>query len=90
MKYFYIFILTLILISCNDKKGYGKTRVQYGIPITDISESECRDANIKGKRLGDGTIPVYEKIVYYKGYVYYIGQYISFHYCHYKMKYHDK
>ena len=87
MRYFYIFILTLILISCNDKKGYGKTKVQYGNPITDISESECRDANIKGKRLGNGTTQGFDKIVYYKEYVYHIGQYINFHLCHYKKKY---
>ena len=27
MRYFYIFILTLILISCNEKKGYSHTPV---------------------------------------------------------------
>ena len=30
MRYFYIFILTLILISCNEKKGYSKVKIQYG------------------------------------------------------------
>ena len=41
MKYFYIFILTLILISYNEKKGYSG---QLGIRTGNISDSECMEA----------------------------------------------
>ena len=43
MKYFYIFILTLILISCNEKKGYSAIMVEYGEAVKVTSKSECRN-----------------------------------------------
>lgn len=50
MRYFYIFILTLILISCNEKKGYSHTPViEFGEGVYGISLSECRDVVVKGK-----------------------------------------
>ena len=51
MKYFLIFLLTLVLISCNEKKGYGKIRIEYGVKTTDISAKECRDANATGNTI---------------------------------------
>ena len=30
MRYFYILILILILISCNEKKAYSETRIAFG------------------------------------------------------------
>ena len=41
MRYFYIFILTLILISCNEKKGYS---FSLGIRTSNVSDSECMEA----------------------------------------------
>ena len=99
MRYFYIFILTLVLISCNEKKGYGTT-IEYGERIKDISESECRDANAKGNLLAvmyefqmrdEGALrDVRDKLVYYKGFVYSIRQFYHKHICLRKRKYHDK
>tara|TARA_A100001015_G_scaffold62286_1_gene68649 strand:+ start:3709 stop:4008 length:300 start_codon:yes stop_codon:yes gene_type:complete len=99
MRYFLIFILTLILISCNEKKGYGTT-IEYGDFIVDISESECRDANAKGNLLAvmkefqmedeDYLREVRDKLVFYKGYVYSIRQFYYKHICERKRKYHDK
>ncbi len=51
MKYFYIFILTLILISCNEKKGYSEQIIRYGEWEYLESESECIDVVKKGKIL---------------------------------------
>ena len=90
MRYFYIFILTLVLISCNEKKGYGTT-IEYGERIKDISESECRDANAKGNILTHYEInDLTHKVVLYKRYVYLIYQYTYAHICVHKRKYHDK
>ena len=93
MRYFYIFILTLILISCNEKKGYGRL-VEYGEQNFNVSVSECRDANSKGNFLGvlqsDQSYSTIIKIVYYKGYVYRIQQFYDYHTCNDKRKYHDK
>ena len=44
MRYFYIFILTLILISCNEKKGYGSSTIEYGTERTDISVENVADS----------------------------------------------
>ena len=41
MRYFYIFILTLILISCNDKKGYG------GVKVDKISTQQLNNSKIQ-------------------------------------------
>ena len=92
MKYFLIFLLTLVLISCNEKKGYGKIRIEYGVKTTDISAKECRDANATGNTITilNQEDPFYFKLVYYKNYVYRISQYLDQHFCEYKMKYHDK
>ena len=93
MRYFYIFILTLILISCNEKKGYSDIVVNYGVVEKVKDEGECRDANAKGQLLGfigvQGTFFV-EKVILYRNYVYYITQHQSNHHCEYKRKYHDK
>ena len=94
MKYFLIFLLTLVLISCNEKKGYGKIRIEYGVKTTDISAKECRDANAKGNFMGvmerNPDHPYFHKLVYYKGYVYLITQGYEKHICKYKRKYFDK
>ena len=51
MRYFYILILTLILISCNEKKGYSSVAIEYGDRIQVSSVSECRNVVEKGKIL---------------------------------------
>ena len=51
MRHFYIFILTLTLISCNEKKGYSEVKIEYGEKIEVTSESECRNVVEKGKIL---------------------------------------
>ena len=53
MRYFYIFVLTLILISCNDKKGYGNERVILGDRETEISVKKCVKVLQKGKVLNE-------------------------------------
>ena len=92
MKYFYLFILTLILISCNEKKGYGTT-IEYGDIIKDISESECRDVVVKGKIIRD-IQSIYTKnintLVYHKGYIYQLKITIDNVICFSKRKFHNK
>ena len=92
MKYFYIFILTLILISCNEKKGYGTT-IEYGDIIKDISESECRDVVVKGKIIRD-IQDIHSKnkypLIYYKGYIYKLQITYKNSLCFSKRKFHDK
>ena len=95
MRYFYIFILTLILISCNEKKGYSDVSVMYGKLELVFDETECRKVIEKGKILSTivegetlGLIP--ETRVLYKGYIYRIGIGMKGHICFDKRKFHDK
>ena len=98
MRYFYIFILTLILISCNEKKGYSKVEIEYGEDIEVTSESECRNVVEKGKILSTyfnkDTLEEYSSKVktriLYKGYIYWITMYTKSHICYDKRKFHDK
>ena len=97
MKYFYIFILTLILISCNEKKGYSKVKIEYGERIEEISESECRNVVEKGKILFTYQNPEYKDNYWFgylrilhKGYVYKVSSSFDFHTCYWKRKFHDK
>ena len=96
MRYFYIFILTLILISCNEKKGYSKVKIEYGEKIEEISESECRNVVEKGKILFTWQDPKDAAYwfgflrILHKGYVYKVSSSFNFHKCYYKRKFHDK
>ena len=94
MKYFYIFILTLILISCNEKKGYGEVIVEYdNLNVIEVEDmKECRKAVEKGKILSTITYndvePTYEtKILQYEDYVYVVGFKMFQHKCKNKRKY---
>ena len=90
MRYFYIFILTLILISCNEKKGYGTT-IEYGDIIKDISESECRDVVVKGKIIRDKSMnKSFYTLIYHQGFIYKLHIYDDSLNCNYKRKFHDK
>ena len=98
MRYFYIFILTLILISCNEKKGYSKVEIEYGEEIEVTSESECRNVVEKGKILStyfdkdtsnEESSQVKTRILH-KGYIYWITMNNSYHICYDKRKFHDK
>ena len=92
MKYFYLFILTLILISCNEKKGYGTT-IEYGDIIKDISESECRDVVVKGKiirEIQNSDTKSFRTLMYHKGYIYRLKITEDDISCLLKKKFHDK
>ena len=98
MRYFYIFILTLILISCNEKKGYSKVKIQYGERIEITSESECRNVVEKGKILStyfpkstsEGKRSIVTTRILHKGFIYRVYMYDLSHDCIDKRKYHDK
>ena len=97
MRYFYIFILTLILISCNEKKGYSMVAIGYGEEIEVTSESECRNVVEKGKILFTYQNPEYKDDYWFgylrilhKGYVYKVSSSSDYHRCFYKRKLHDK
>ena len=95
MRYFYIFILTLILISCNEKKGYSEVEIEYGEEIEVTSESECRNVVEKGKILLTYQYPEFEDWITYlrilhKGYVYRVSSTSEYHMCHEKRKFHNK
>ena len=76
MKYFYIFILTLILISCNEKKGYSFIDVELGREETNISEKECVKVLQKGNVIYQSTDSLFGDFDFsrmiYKDYLYYI------------------
>ncbi len=95
MRYFYIFILTLILISCNDKKGYGGVKVDYGDKINVTDEDECRKVLEKGKIIS--SVPTnsvsktyFISIILYKNYLYRVNFRDDYHYCEWKQKFHNK
>ena len=98
MRYFYIFILTLILISCNEKKGYSWVKISSGEKISITDESECRKAIEKGKVLANWQVVHPKEMekwmeylrILYKGYVYTILSGHDFHRCDFKRKLHDK
>ncbi len=99
MRYFYIFILTLILISCNEKKGYSQPVIEFGEPIYsnsssfDLSESECRDVVVKGKIIREiqlGEIKNHRTLMYHKGYIYRLKITEDNITCFHKRKFHDK
>jgi len=97
MRYFYIFILTLILISCNEKKGYSEVEIEYGEEIEVSSESECRNVVEKGKILLTYQNPEYKDEYWFgylrilhKGYVYRVSSSNRYHRCYEKRKLHDK
>ena len=93
MRYFYIFILTLILISCNEKKGYSYTWTK--IPYSDIEDnipfSECIKVIENGNHIATFQDPnVYNHVwsrIIYDGYVYEIETYEYVMFCNYKRKY---
>ncbi len=94
MKYFLIFLLTLVLISCNEKKGYSDVAIEYGKEIEVTSESECRNVVEKGKILftyhdPDNNWFGFLRILH-KGYVYKVSSSFDFHTCYWKRKFHDK
>ena len=96
MKYFYIFILTLILITCNEKKGYSGVEIEYGEEIDVTSDSECRKVVEKGKILStyfsDGvstTKSVHTRILY-KNFIYKLRLNDFYHICYWKRKFYNK
>ena len=94
MRYFYIFILTLILISCNEKKGYSHTPViEFGEGVYGISLSECRDVVVKGKiirEIQNSDTKSFRTIIYHKGYIYRLKITEDDISCFNKKKFHDK
>ena len=48
MRYFLILLLTLLLISCNEKKGYGSPNMEYKILKKDNSVNEWRNLCMQG------------------------------------------
>ena len=96
MRYFYIFILTLILISCNEKKGYSTVAIEYGDRIQVSSVSECRNVVEKGKILStwrelEDTNPSFVRVrILHKGFIYVVNMHDASHICFYKRKFHDK
>ena len=85
MRYFYIFILTLILISCSED-GYAIFQVPYGEEYGVVDGNECYNALEKGKILVttvDGKISGDDYTVWYKilyeGHIYKISMVDSFH-----------
>ena len=89
MRYFYIFILTLILISCNEKKGYGTT-IEYGAKEK-VDPDYCRSVIRDGRTIfvmERNEMQGYEdKVVYWKGSVYRIIQFENKHTCKYKREF---
>ena len=98
MKYFLIFLLTLVLISCTEKKGYSDVAIEYGKEIEDTSESECRNVVEKGKILStyfptstrDGKGSKVTTRILHKGFIYRVYMYDLSHDCIDKRKFHDK
>ena len=105
MRYLYIFILTLILISCNEKKGYSDVEIIHAERIEVTSESECRNAIEKGKILLTYQNPEKQMLdvlnytnkywwgylrILHKGYVYEVASFEDLHKCFEKRKFHDK
>ena len=99
MKYFLIFLLTLVLISCNEKKGYSDVAIEYGKEIEVTSESECRNVVEKGKILYTYPNTIHSNHdfedfaflrILHKGYVYKVSSSFDFHTCYWKRKFHDK
>ena len=91
MRYFYIFILTLILISCNEKKSYSLVVIKYGEEIKVKSESECRDVVVKGKIIRDKFMDKsFYTLIYHKGFIYKVYIYDDSLQCYWKRKLHDK
>jgi len=94
MRYFYIFILTLILISCNEKKGYSHTPViEFGEGVYGISLSECRDVVVKGKiirEIQNSDTKSFRTLMYHKGYIYRLKITEDDISCLNKKKFHDK
>ena len=96
MKYFYFFILTLFLISYNER-GYAISNVQYGTEETVTNSNECRYVMEKGKILAstvEGAISanefqIWHKILY-EGYIYKVVIHDFGHICFSKRKFHDK
>tara|TARA_Y100001968_G_scaffold314708_1_gene340423 strand:+ start:1280 stop:1651 length:372 start_codon:yes stop_codon:yes gene_type:complete len=95
MKNFYILILTLILISCNEKNGYSEVSIEYGDIEKVISESECRNVVEKGKILSTFHDPqkhhsfIFTRILH-KGQIYMLLMDSNGHTCNWKRKFHDK
>ena len=83
MRYFYIFILTLILISCNEKKGYSYV-IEYGESKEITNESECRNVVEKGKMISNN-----KRLTrfLYKGFIYWVLIYDDSLECYYKRKF---
>tara|TARA_B100000941_G_C28137849_1_gene366172 strand:- start:55 stop:339 length:285 start_codon:yes stop_codon:yes gene_type:complete len=94
MRYFYILILTLILISCNEKKGYSQVFIEYGEKIVVTDESECRNVVEKGKILTTFTTDKMDDYIsvriLHKGYIYFLSMNNNVHICSWKKKFHDK
>ena len=85
-------MLTLILISCNEKKGYAEQILMYGPVEWDFDSDACVSANQMGKMLGIMSMPdkynnAMEKLVYWNNYVYYIYQRENQHMCRYRRQY---
>ena len=89
MKNFYILILTLILISCNEKNGYSEVSIEYKKKKKVINVVE------KGKILSTFHDPqkhhsfIFTRILH-KGQIYMLLMDSNGHTCNWKRRFHDK